>query len=289
MNLLTTAASWCWRLAAAGTSHAAGLMLGGATAMALGLEPPRALPSAGPVTSTLLLLLAGICLALGLAAMATGLAGSRRKRWIILGSFAFVVNGIGTALELSEFSTLGGGWFATLANLPASLLCAFVVVTLFPPPAGAADNDGRFFAGLPGNAPARLFLAFLAFPCFYFLFGMMIAPIVLPHYDSIDFIVVPPLATLLLLIFARGLLFLLVSIPVITHWSWTRGRLALALAAGHFTAVGLHGLVQATFFPPVLRWTHGIEILATSVCYGMALAWLLSKAPEPGRSTVSLR
>ena len=282
MKTLTLIGSWLWRLAAAGAGHAGGLMLGGAVAMAVGLEPPRALPSADPATGALLLLPGGMALALGLAAMASGLAGPRWQRWAILGAFAFVVNGVGTALELSRFSTLGGGPFLTLANLPAGFLCALIVVMLFPPPP-ASDATGQaraFFTRRPGKLAGALLLAFLAFPFFYFLFGMMIAPIVLPYYERIDFIVVPPLSTILLLLCSRSALFLLVSIPVVVCWDLSRSRLALALAAGHFTAVGLSGLIQATFFPTVVRWTHGIEILATSVCYGLALAWLLFTPPR---------
>jgi hypothetical protein len=282
MKTLTLIGSWLWRLAAAGAGHAGGLMLGGAVAVALGLEPPRAPPSADPATGALLLLPGGMALALGLAAMASGLAGSRRQRWVILATFAFVVNGVGTALELSWFSTLGGGAFSTLANLPASFLCALIVVMLFPPQlaSGATGAVRASFTRAPGKLVGRLLLALLAFPFFYFLFGMMIAPIVLPHHEQMGFIVVPPLSTILLLLFGRSALFLLVSIPIAVCWGLSRGRLALALAAGHFTAVGLSGLIQATFFPAVVRWTHGIEILATSVCYGLALAWLLFAPPR---------
>jgi hypothetical protein len=277
MKTLKLIGSWLWRLAAAGAGHAGGLMLGGAVAVALGLEPPRALPSADPATGALLLLPGGMALALGLAVMASGIARPRWQRWAILGAFAFVVNGVGTALELSEFSTLGGGPFSTLANLPASFLCALIVVMLFPPQLapGASGAVRAFFSRAPGRLAGSLLLAFLAFPFFYFLFGMMIAPIVLPYYERIDFIVVPPLSTILLLLCIRSVLFLLVSMPVVVCWGLSRGRLAFALAIGHFTAVGLSGLVQATFFPVAVRWAHGVEILATAVCYGLALAWLL--------------
>lgn len=273
MKKLKAIGSWLWRLAAAGAGHAGGLMLGGAVATALGLESPRALPSADAATGALLLLPGGMALALGLAVMAAGLAGPRWRRWVILGAFAFVVNGVGTAVELSRFSTLGGEAFMALSSLPASFLCAFIVAMLFPPPS-TSQVTGASRASFTGT-PGRLLLAFLAFPSFYFLFGLMIAPIVLPYYEQIDFIIVPPLSTILLLLLIRSALFLLVTIPVIGCWGRSRGRLAFALAAGHFTAVGLSGLVQATFFPAVLRFTHGAEILATSACYGLALAWLL--------------
>ena len=62
-----------------------------------------------------------------------------------------------------------------------------------------------------------------------------------------------------------------------------RGRAGadiLALGFGHFVAVGLAGLIMAPFFPPVLRWTHGVEILADSFCYAAALVWLLFPRPR---------
>jgi len=277
MKPLKLIGSWLWRLAAAGAGHAGGLVLGSGLAAALGLEAPRIPEAADPTTGALLLIPGGMAIALGLAAMASGLSAPRWQRWAILGTFAFVVNGVGTYIETSVFTTLGGGLSGTLANLPASFLCALMVVILFPPPS-ALDAAGAVRTSLsrgPARLAGRLLLAFLAFPFFYFLFGMMIAPIVLPHYEGIDFVVVPPLSTILLVLFSRSALFLLVSIPIVVCWGQSRSRLALALAAGHFTAVGLSGLIQATFFPAVVRWTHGIEILATSVCYGLALAWLL--------------
>lgn len=273
MKSLKLVGSWLWRLAVAGAGYALGMMLGGALGMALGLEPPRALSSADPAAGALLLPLGGMALALGLAAMASGLAGSQWRRWIILGSFAFVVNGVGTTIELSEFSNLGGGPFSTVMNLLSGFLCALLVVLLFRPQSASSESGAAQTALTlaPGKLAGRLLLAFLAFPLFYFLFGMMVAPIVLPYHEHLDFIVVPPLATILLLQAGRSALFLLVSLPVIA----SRGKLALALAAGHFTAIGLCGLAQATFFPTVVRWTHGVEILATCICYGAVLAWLL--------------
>lgn len=275
MNTLKSIGSWLWRLAAAGAAHAGGLVLGGGVAAAFGLEAPRIPESADPTTGALLLIPAGMAIALGLAAMASGLEGTRWQRWTILGTFAFVVNGVGTYIETSVFTTLGGGLSGTLTSLPASFLCALIVAMLFPPPSASVAAGAVRASPGPASLAGRLLLAFLAFPVFYFTFGMMIAPIVLPHYEQVDFVVVPPLSTILAVLFSRSALFLLVSIPVILFWCRSRNRLAFALAAGHFTAVGLSGLIQATFFPTIVRWTHGVEILATSVCYGLALAWLL--------------
>jgi hypothetical protein len=286
MKILKLIGSWFWRLAAAGAGHVLGLILGGAVAAALELEAMRDPQPDDSGSGALLLLFGGMAIALGLAAMASGLAGPRWRR-SILGAFAFVVNGVGTVLELSGFSTLGGEVFVAVANLPASFLCALIVVMLFPPASDAA-GPVRVWPR-PAKLAARLFLAFLSFPFFYFLFGMMIAPIVLPHHERLGFVVVPPLSIILTLLFSRSALFLLVSIPVVVCWRHSRVRLALALAAGHFTAVGLSGMIQATFFPAVVRWTHGVEILATSVCYGLALAWLLFTPPHVSLRTQTLR
>ena len=51
-------------------------------------------------------------------------------------------------------------------------------------------------------------------------------------------------------------------------------RPIVGLALGNATAVGLGGLVQAVFFPAVLRWVHGVEILADGIAYAWILALL---------------
>jgi hypothetical protein len=288
MRALQTLVSWIWRLAAAGIAYTFGMVLGGGLATALGLEPATLPEPLDPDTVIPLLVLGGMALALGLAWMAKGLRGSRWRRWAILATFAFVVNGVGTLIEASVFSTLGGEAASTLANFPASLLCALAVVLLFPRSSASevAGAGGPLFGRRqPASLAARLLLAWFAFPFFYFLFGMIIAPIVTPYYERIDFLVIPPLSVLLSVLFFRSALFLLVSLPIVVHWNGSRGSLALALGLGHFTAVGLSGLIQATFFPAVMRWTHGVEILADSLCYGAALAWLLF-APADERSAV---
>jgi hypothetical protein len=260
------------------------MISGGILAGLLRMEPPQLPETGDPTVAALLLLPGGMAIALGLAAMATGLAGRPWQRWAILAGFAFVVNGVGTAIETTAFTTIGGGASATLANLPASALCALVVVWLFPVPRDVGTTRPARIVFVPfgtGALAGRLFLALLAFPAFYLAFGIMIAPIVLPYYEQLEFVFVPPMPIFFSALLLRSTLFLLVSIPVIAFWRLSRVRLAVALGVGHFTAVGLSGLIQVTVFPTVVRWTHGIEILATSACYGLALAWLLFAPPPP--------
>ncbi|MGA8205579.1 MAG: hypothetical protein WB812_13740, partial [Woeseiaceae bacterium] len=83
-----------------------------------------------------------------------------------------------------------------------------------------------------------------------------------------------------------SVLLLLVSLPIIIGWEGSRARLILGLGLGLAAAVGVGGLVQAMFFPAVLRWVHGIEIFADSLVYAWVLALLFAdksrKAVEVG-------
>jgi hypothetical protein len=264
----------------------AGQMLGVALVSALGLELP---PPPVPVdegTQFLLLSPAAAAVALALAGMAVGLAGRWWERGAILAAFIYGIYGVGNAIEASIFTTLGGEVAVAVMHLPPAVLGALIVALLFAAPSGEGFLEGAaaFFSGWkPTKLVARLGLAVLAFPFFYFLFGMMIAPIVTPHYAQLDFLVIPPMPTIVKVLFTRSALLLLVSLPVIVGWRESRGPLLFALALGHFVAVGFAGLIQVTYFPAVLRWTHSIEILADSVCYAWALVWLFF--PRRDRAT----
>lgn len=272
-----TLVRWLWRIPICVAVLFAGQMLGVALVSALGLELPPAPVAVDEGTQSLLFSLAAIAIAVALAGMAVGLAGRWWERVAILAAFIYGVYGVGNAIEASIFTTLGGEVALAVMHLPPSVLGALAVALLFAAPSdeGFRERAAAFFSGWkPGKLAARIGLAVCAFPFFYFLFGMMIAPIVTPHYAQLDFLVIPPLPTVLKVLFTRSVLLLLVSLPVIVGWRESRGRLILALGLGHFVAVGFAALIQATFFPAVLRWTHGIEILADSICYAAALAWL---------------
>jgi hypothetical protein len=287
---------WLWKLPVCVAALFAGQMLGLALVSVLGLELPVPTSAADEGPNALLFVLAAIAITVALASMATGLAGRWWLRGAILAAFLFGVYGVGNTIESSVFTTLGGEGALLALHLPAAILIGIGVALLFPAP-----SDGRFreratafFARWsPAGLAARLALAVLAFPVFYFVFGMAVAPIVTPYYGRLDFLVIPPVTTMLTVVFIRSVLLLLVSLPVIIAWRATRGRLMLALSLGHFVALGLAGLLQATFFPPVLRWTHGVEILGGAVCYAVTLAILLvrpgTRATTAAQSTLRER
>jgi hypothetical protein len=280
-----TVTGWWWKIPSAALGYAAGAMAGGALLGALGYELPRLGEPAAPARALVLLLVAGLGMAVGLAAMAVGMAGTWWQRWLLLTLFAIATAGVGTALEAAIFTTLSGQWTLMPIDVAMGVACALVVAWLFTMRSaadggatGLSDSFAAFrsqwtVTGLAG----RLLLGLLAFPFAYFLFGMIVAPIVTPYYDQIEFLVIPPMTTILTVLFVRSALFLAVSLPIVAAWRRSRGALAIALGLGHFATVGFAGLVQATFLPPVLRWTHGLEILSDSMLYAAILAWLFMR------------
>ena len=280
MTTHLTMTRWLWSLPVCVAALLAGQTLGVALVAALGLELPQVVATDGGV-QVVLMIPAALAIAAALAVLALGLSGRWWERATILAAFLYGAHGIGTVIETTIFTTLGGQAALSVMHLPESVLGALATALLFP----AASTEG--FHGLasaflrrwsPGRLVGRLALAVLAFPIIYLVFGAIVAPVVTPYYRRLDFLVLPAMPAVLRVAFTRSVLFLLVSLPVIVAWRRSRRSLMLALGLGHFVAVGLAGLIEATFFPAVLRLTHGVEILADSVCYAAVLAWLLFPA-----------
>lgn len=187
------------------------------------------------------------------------------------------INGVGNSIETTIFTTLGGPVGQALSFLLPATLCALAVALLFPGPSNTAFSikASQFFsAWKPSKVATKIVLAILAFPIIYFFFGALVAPIVTPYYAEIDFLKIPSMSVLVPVLHLRSTLIFLVTLPIIIGWDSSRARFILGLALGNATAVGLGGLVQVTFFPAVLRWVHGIEILADGIVYAWVLAVL---------------
>jgi hypothetical protein len=269
--------SWLWKLLLCAAAYVVGTVVGGVLLTALAIEMPQVPGGGDPTMQGLLLIPGGLVFALGLAAMATGLAGRWWERWLILTVFLFAINGVGNAIETTIFTTLGGPVGAALGFLLPAVFCALAVTILFPGPSETsfAEKAREFFAAWkPSKLAIRIVLGILAFPFIYFFFGALVAPIVTPYYDQLDFLKIPEMSVLVPVLHLRSTLILLVTLPVVIAWDSSRSRFILGMALGNATAVGLGGLVQVTFFPAVLRWVHGIEILADGIAYAWVLALL---------------
>jgi hypothetical protein len=243
-------------------------------------------------------LLASLILALGLAAVSRGLAGSFLSRWLTLFFFTWIAYGVNNYFEAAIFSTLSAASLYTVVLfLPASLLCSAAVAWLFPPilPGASFSAQARaFFAARTiGSWTWRLLSAFLAFPLAYYFFGSLIAPIVLPYYlQGANQLVLPGWDQILPVLALRSLLFLLVCLPILIVWKLSNRRLFLTLGLALFILVGGISMLESYWLVPVLRMTHSLEFFADEMVYAGALILLLRRSvtqPEGERVLMPAR
>ena len=241
------------------------------------LQPPGNTP---PRTQFLLSLLARLVLVLALYPLARRLAGSFGQRAAAFIAFLFLAIGVNTTIEAAIFTTFFHGAVASgiLLFSCEALLLGLALGLFFgveEPVPGLGHRDWPSWT-------LRAIAAWLAFPVIYVAFGMCVAPIVLPYYRAgVAGLQVPQFATILQVQLLRSALFLLATLPLIALWKGSRNALWVCLGLAHSAAIGWYGLIGTTFFPPVLRITHSIEITADSFAYAAVLVLLFARPVTP--------
>jgi hypothetical protein len=259
-------------------------LLAGAILSRLHLSPPPLLPGTTPGGLFVASLYGGLLLVASLVPIASGLGGRFPVRWVSLGLLLYVATGVNTVVELSVFGTSNTG----LAFMLVHYFVSFAAVTaalawLFGSQKGAASLPQFGFMSWLWRAAA----AWLAWPVIYFVFGMCVAPIVVPHYVAgVAGLRIPPIDVIFRTQLVRSVLFLGSSLPVILLWTSSRRRLMVALGIAHTVMVGLYGLSMASWMPMVLRVTHSVEITADSFAYALVLALLFFPRGRVAASTV---
>jgi len=244
-------------------------MLAGAIASALPLSPPISLPGTAP--SFPLMLLGSLVLVVGVVPIASDLGGRYLTRWLALALMLYVVTGVNTVIELSIFGTEGGRRYLLVFYFFCFVVTAAVLAWQY----GSQQSAPQLPHLGTGQWLWRVAVAWLSFPVIYFLFGLCVAPFVIPIYQAgVAGLHIPPLDVIMRIQLLRSFLFLASSLPVILLWTGSRRRLILALGWAHTAMVGLYGLSQASFMPPVLRVLHSLEITADSFVYVVVLVWL---------------
>lgn len=280
-----TILAYLWRIPLCALAYVAGAMASGALLAALGLPLPQVPEQADERMGGLLLLLASLVIAAGLAPLARRLRGSFWARWMALAALCYVCLGVTSALEGAIFTSLGGMASVPVFSILPCLLFAAVLALLFKPASPAevsAVTVRRFFHGRSlGQWTWRLAAAICAFPVIYWTFGLMVAPFVMEYYKQGQFaLAVPNPAVILATQFARSTLFLLGAMPILVLWSGSRRHLVLALGLAFYVLVGLFGMIQSYWLAPTLQVLHNSEMLLDSLVYALALTVLLVPKDE---------
>jgi len=279
--------SWTWKIPAITIAYFVGVMISGGVITAAKMQWPAFPESTSQTNEFVISFISSILMAVCLALLARGIRASQPVRWLILTAFTYVTFGLNNQIEAAIFTTYGGTATMLLFFILPCAFGAAAAVHLFRP----ADSDslvGNSITDQPASSWLwRVAVAWLAFPVIYIFFGMLAAPLVVPVYQTMDFgLTLPGFGTMIPVALGRSALYLAVTIPILVTWSRTRRGLYWSLAIAFFAMMGLIGLLTATFFPPVLRVTHSIEILGDALVYAWLLVTLFvpkprARAPEP--------
>jgi hypothetical protein len=264
--------SWLWKVPTIAIAYLFGVMLSGGLITAAKMPWPEFPGVTDDTTNFILGLVSALLMAVCLALLARGIRATIAVRWIILTAFAYVTFGLNNQIEAAIFTTYGGFTTMLLFFILPCTFGAAVAVTLFRPEERERPLANIFAERSISQWGWRVVVAWLAFPVIYLAFGMLAAPFVVPVYQTQDFgLTLPGMGTIIPVALGRSALYLAATVPLIVTWSRSRQSLLWSLAFSIFAMMGLIGLLTATFFPPVLRIAHSVEILGDAIVY----AWLL--------------
>lgn len=273
---LISAANYSWRVLACALVYAGGLIISRLTFLSIGMIPPRMPEQAAESIAGYYLLFGSIILVIGLALIARMIRGNYWIRWLSLSSFLFISFGVNNTIEDSIYSSTEGLLLMIpILFLPCILLTAAATLLFQPLPgnSGHIETTTRFFVGRTSiEWLGRIVAAIGSFPLVYFVFGLVVSPVVVDYYrQGAADLVLPDVGTILVVQILRSLLFLIASLPVLTLWSGSKRQLILRLGLAFSVLGATFEIVLAYQLPTVLRLTHSIEILIDSLVY----AWLL--------------
>jgi hypothetical protein len=274
-----------------GITFAGGLIISRVFFYAVGFGAPR-LPEQAPEAIAGFYLIAGsLVLSIGLVLLAEGINTSFLVRWFLLDIFVFLGFAVSTTIEASIYSSATGMLSTIPVLLFPSTLATGVLSQILSPPA-RNWNIRKQISHFGDSRPLfewgwRIVLAIVSFPVIYFIFGLIVAPIVTNYYaNGVSGLALPSLSKIIQVQFIRSAIHLIAVVPIIVMWKGKRQHLVLALGLAFFVFVFAYDIVFAIQTPTVLIFVHGVEVLADSLVYASVLVSLLMvyKSPSLERS-----
>ena len=264
-----------------------GMIVGGIVTTAIGMQPPTLPPEIDGDAVGMLMFATSPLLVLALYFVNRELAGGWLARSLMLFLLSWIAYSVNNALEAAIFTNYEtGSWFTIVSFAPALFFCAVAVASLFPAHGSTKSLAAiwhDFFQQFTIRQWAwRMALAATIFMPIYYLFGLLVVPFVGEYYQQGGGgLNLPSLSVLLSILFARSLLFLVATLPIVIVWQGGRLPLVFRLGFALFVMVGLIYMLIAGWIAPNIRLIHSLEILADSLVYAGALAWLLFNRHTP--------
>ena len=291
---LKSVISYLLKLPLSGACFFMGMTLSGLLLPLTGMQVP-AMPVGADANKVVLYYLGGsILLAFSLSFLSRNLPLRGIQRWGLLAVFTWAIGAVGMVLESALFmdtsavSSTGSILFTLLNFILPSLTLAGAVSWLYPP----SDLELPERLEIPTKTWIwKVGLALIAYPAVYFLFGLLVQPVVSSYYTADLFeLALPTWRQLIPLQIARSALFLSVCFPMIRYWGQTKKALWLSLGMTFFCLTAFMAVITSYWFPWQLRLFHGLELLADSLVYTGVLVWLFFtqgkqtlKSALPGR------
>ena len=184
-------------------------MIGGAFHLGF---PSLGPPGVDPQASFRAFLLACPLIGLALVPLALHTAGSRLIRGLALFLLAFISLGPTAVIEMKMFTTFlahGGALTVVASTFLPTLLSGLGLSYLLKLEPAEPSLNGKirsfFAAHSPASWAGRFVLALVGFVAAFFLFGMMVAPCVVPVYRAGGFgLTLPPISAFLPFEFVRS-------------------------------------------------------------------------------------
>ncbi len=279
--------TYLWKIVLAGLVFTVGIVIGGIIPTLMGLPAPP-IPEGAEVSLILLYTLpASMVLAAALAALARGIQGRFLSRWLILGFFtwgAHIAMFIEAAIfmETGAVSAMNTTLFTIISYFTPGFLSAAIIARLFPPDTAGRSfraNLAAFFAGRKTAVWGwRLLGVLVAFPAIYIFFGWLVMPFTYQFYAQGAYeLTAPSWGQIIPVQFARSLLLLLISLPILVTWRDTSRRLFFCLGFAIFVLIGLVWMITSYWFDPALRIFHSLEVFGDAMVYTGVLVSLLVK------------